>query len=334
MNKKRTAGYVRVSTAQQVETGTSIEDQIEKINKEAEFRDWQQPKMYIDEGVSGKSSHRPALQHLLKDTAQGQFDVIIFSKLDRLARNLRDTLNIYHETEKHGTVMVCLDNPVISTDGPMGSVMLQIMGAFAQFERDLIRTRTVAGRMNKWKKGEAIMGKLPFGYNFNKATSSIEIDEQKKKIVQEIYSLYLDNRLSMLDVASRLTDDGILSPSALAGRKDASSHWNMNSVREILINESYTGIATNYNQYQYKWNKNNKSYKSKELKEETDWITFEFPQIIEKSRFDLVQAKIQHNKVTPKKKHCGYENKFLAENFLRCGNCNLNSRTIVTRREV
>lgn len=179
MGKKRTAGYVRVSTSQQVTTGTSIDDQIEKIQKEAEFRGWGEPTMYVDEGISGKSSQRPALQQLLKDTSQGQFDAIIFSKLDRLARNLRDTLNIYHETEKHDTVMICLDNPVISTDGPMGSMMLQIMGAFAQFERDLIRSRTVAGRMKKWKNGEALMGRLPFGYNFNKATSTIEIDEQQ-----------------------------------------------------------------------------------------------------------------------------------------------------------
>jgi len=126
MEIKRTAGYVLVSTAQQVEAGTSIEDQIDKIKKEAASRGWDEPKIYIDEGTSGKSSQRPALQRLLKDTSQNLFDAIIFTKLDRLARNLRDTLNIYHKTEEHQTAMICIGYPVISTDGSMGMIMLAL----------------------------------------------------------------------------------------------------------------------------------------------------------------------------------------------------------------
>lgn len=321
MIKKITAGYVRVSTSKQVETGTSLEDQEEKINKEARIRDWEKPKIYRDEGISGKSTKRPALQLLLNNLKSENYHAIIFTKLDRLARNLRDILNIYHEAEKYGVKMVCLDSPAISTDGPMGSVMIQIMGAFAQFERDLIRSRTVAGRMFKWKRGEAMMGRLPFGYLFNKETLTIEIDPKKEAIVNNIYKLYLDNRLSMLDIAGHLTNDCIPTPSIMAGRKDASSHWNTNSVREILTNESYTGIPTLYNQYKYKWNNKNKIYKSDEKKDEDEWITINLPKIIDKNQFDIVQARILHNKAIPKKKHRGYENKFMADNFLRCGHC-------------
>lgn len=334
MDKNNVAGYVRVSTSQQVETGTSIDDQIKNIEKEAERRGWEKPAFYKDEGISGKSDKRPALQLMLSDIRTKKFHAIIFTKIDRLARNLRDTLNIYHEAEKYGVAMVCLDNPVISTDGPMGSVMLQVMGAFAQFERDLIRSRTVAGRMAKWKKGEAIMGNLPFGYYQNKENNKIEIDQEKVKIIQKIYHLYLDNRLSMLDVAGKLTDDRIPTPSMLIRRKDASSSWNMNSVREILINQAYTGVSINYNQYKYKWSDNNKIYKSNEKKEKDEWVTYQFPKIIEKEVFEQVQARINHNKAIPKKNHKGCEDKFLADKFLRCGHCKakISKQTTGTRK--
>lgn len=319
--KKRTAGYVRVSTSQQVESGTSIDDQLESIYCEALRRGWDEPIFFMDEGISGKSTQRPALLELLEHVKNGKYEIIIYTKLDRLARNLRDTLNIYHQTEECGVAMVCLDNPVISTDGPMGSIMLQIMGAFAQFERDLIRARTGAGRMHKWKNGEAIMGKLPFGYYFDKKSSTVKIDSQKEQIIKRIYQLYLDNRLSMLDIAGQLTDEGVPTPSKLSGRKDASSHWNSNSVREILKNHTYTGGKTKYNQYKYKSNKNNKVIKTKEFKDKAEWVEIEFDKIIDEKLFNQVQARIKHNKAVPKKKHRGYEEKFLADRFLRCGHC-------------
>ncbi|MBM9515189.1 recombinase family protein [Desulfogranum marinum] len=302
-------------------SGIRIKDQENKIKDETTSRKWDKPIMYIDDGISGKSTNRPALQQLVKDFKTEGFHAIIFTKLDRLARNLRDTLNFYHEAEKFGVKMICLDSPIISTDGPMGSVMLQIMGAFAQFERDLIRSRTTAGRMHKWKKGEALMGHPPFGYYLDKTTFTIKINKQKSEIIHKIYNLYLNNRLSILDVAGKLTDDGVPTPSALLGRKDASSHWNVNTVREILRNEAYTGILIHYNQYKFKSNDKNRVLKTKEKKDKKDWVPVQFPKIIEKEQFDLVQAKIQHNKVIPKKKHSGLENKFMAENVLKCRHC-------------
>lgn len=317
----KSAGYVRVSTSQQVETGTSIDDQIDKINKEAKLRGWEVPVIYKDEGVSGKSSKRPALQKLLNDIKLEKYHAIIFTKLDRLARNLRDTLNFYHEAEKYGSKLICLDNPVISTEGPMGSIMLQIMGAFAQFERDLIRSRTVSGRMIKWKNGESFMGRLPFGYNFNKNSQLIEIDDFKRAIVEKIYRYYIDKRMSMVDIANYLTNNCIPTPSTISKRKDASSTWNSTSVREILKNISYTGIKIDYNKYKYKWRDNNKIYKSKELKDEKEWISITLPKIIDIETFEHAQAIINSNKSIPKKKHKGYENKFIAENVLKCGHC-------------
>lgn len=90
---------------------------------------------------------------------------------------------------------------------------------------------------------------------------------------------------------------------------------------EILSNESYTGIPVRYNQFKYKWNDKNQIYKSKEKKNEEEWITISLPVIIDKFKFEQAQSIIKYNKVIPKKKHKGYENKFIAENVLKCGYC-------------
>lgn len=87
--------------------------------------------------------------------------------------------------------------------------------------------------MIKWKNGKSFMGKLPFGYYFNKDNKCIEIENNKKNIVEQIYKLYIDNRLSFMSVAERLTKDGIPTPSMLSNRKDASTRWNTNTVKKF-----------------------------------------------------------------------------------------------------
>ena len=322
MNKKNDAvGYVRVSTLQQAENGTSVEDQKRIIEKKAKYDELNLTKIYSDEGVSGKSTHRPAFERMLNDAKRGKFKLILFTKLDRLARNLRDTLNIYNETKELGIDMICIDNPVISTNGPMGTVMLSILGTFAQFERELIRSRTYAGRMNKWKSGESIMGHLPFGYIKNAETKKIEIDNYKKDIIHHIFELYTVERLPMLDIAKRLTTEGYKTPSSLNGRKDASQEWNMHTVRGILKNRCYTGEPVSFNKNKFICNEDNNIRKALEEKPQEEWINLTFPKIIEEQQFTEVQQRITYNKVIPKKTAKDNPEKFLTLHLLRCGIC-------------
>jgi len=324
MDKKNDAvavGYVRVSTLQQAENGTSVDDQKERIKKESEHRGLKLSKIYSDEGVSGKSTIRPEFEKMLDDAKSGKFDVILFTKLDRLARNVRDILNIFHETDKLGIGMICIDDPAINTDSKMGPVILSIMGSFAQFERELIRSRTTAGRMSKWKSGESIMGNLPFGYKKNAETNKIEIDDKKRQIILRIFDLYLIERLSFIDVASRLTEEGYETPSSLNGRKDASNKWNMNTVREILTNRCYTGEEVTYNKHKFSWNEKNQLRKTDEEKPDSEWIKLSFPTIIDEKQIADVQQKINYNRVISKRTPQDYSEKFLTFHILRCGEC-------------
>ena len=91
----RAAGYGRVSTEAQID-GTSPEDQREKIQLECKKLGYNLTKIYSDDGFSGKTiEFRPGLQELMRDAKEGRFDCVMFTKLDRLGRNLRELLNVW-----------------------------------------------------------------------------------------------------------------------------------------------------------------------------------------------------------------------------------------------
>ena len=95
LNTKRVAIYVRVSTTEQAEEGYSVDEQIRVLREYCELHDYTVYDEYIDRGISGKNiSGRPAVQRLLQDAEQKQFDVVLVWKMNRLARKMVDLMNI------------------------------------------------------------------------------------------------------------------------------------------------------------------------------------------------------------------------------------------------
>ena len=138
---------------------TSPEDQREKIQRECEKLGYNLTKIYSDDGFSGKTiEFRPGLQELIADAKKGQFDVIMFTKLDRLGRNLRELLNIWELiTEELKIDLYCIDQPEVNSGGAFQKVMLAMLGMFAEWERNLIRERTGSGRKKNGKKGKRLL---------------------------------------------------------------------------------------------------------------------------------------------------------------------------------
>ena len=138
---KRAALYVRVSTDKQ-----SVENQIRDLRLVAERRGWQVVEIYRDEGISGakRRDQRPALDAMLKDASRRKFDVVMAWALDRLGRSLIDLLGSIEHLEAAG-VDLYLDQQSIDTTTPMGKLLFQVTGAFAEFERSMIRQRIHAG---------------------------------------------------------------------------------------------------------------------------------------------------------------------------------------------
>ena len=139
--QKRAAIYVRVSTDKQ-----TIENQLRELRQIAERRGWEVIKEYHDAGISGAKGReaRPGLDEMLKDAQRRRFDVVMAWAIDRVGRSLIDLLGTI-QTLEHCGVDLYLDQQSIDTTTPSGRLMFQITGAFAEFERSMIRQRIRAG---------------------------------------------------------------------------------------------------------------------------------------------------------------------------------------------
>ena len=138
---KRAAIYVRVSTDKQ-----TVENQVRELRQIAERRGWEVVEQYSDAGISGSKGRdgRPGLDLMLNDAKRRNFDVVMAWAIDRLGRSLVDLLHTIQELEAAG-VDLYLDQQSIDTTTPMGKLMFQVTGAFAEFERSMIRQRVRAG---------------------------------------------------------------------------------------------------------------------------------------------------------------------------------------------
>jgi site-specific DNA recombinase len=110
-SKKYVAGYGRVSTLKQALEGTSAKDQEQRIKDYCQKEGCQLHQFYSDEGISGKTmEHRPGIQELIKDAQADKFGVVLFTKLDRVGRNLRELLNFYElMQEELGLSLICIE---------------------------------------------------------------------------------------------------------------------------------------------------------------------------------------------------------------------------------
>jgi len=139
--QKRAALYVRVSTDSQ-----TVENQIRELSQVAERRGWQVVEVYRDAGISGAKGRdqRPGLDAMLKEASRRKFDIVMAWAIDRLGRSLIDLLRTIQDLEAVG-VDLYLDQQHLDTTTPTGKLLFQVTGAFAEFERSMIRQRVNAG---------------------------------------------------------------------------------------------------------------------------------------------------------------------------------------------
>lgn len=149
---KRAAIYVRVSTDKQ-----TVENQLRELRQIAERRGWEVVEVYSDAGISGAKGRdqRPGLDQMLKDAGKRRFDVVMAWAIDRLGRSLIDLLGTIQQLEAC-SVDLYLDQQSIDTTTPAGRLMFQVTGAFAEFERSMIRQRVHAGLKRAKEQGKRL----------------------------------------------------------------------------------------------------------------------------------------------------------------------------------
>lgn len=150
----RVALYARVSTTDQ-----TCEQQLTALREYCTARGWTDTTEHIDSGVSGAKDRRPALDQLMRLARTRKVDTILCWKLDRWGRSVQHLVNSLRELADLGVRFVC-PTQGIDTDhsNPAGKLMLHMLAAFAEFERDLIVERTKVG-MDRARKNGAVIGR-------------------------------------------------------------------------------------------------------------------------------------------------------------------------------
>ena len=148
----RACVYARVS-----HTSGSVERQIRELKEIAAKNDWVIVDTYIDHGISGAKGKdgRPALKQMMDDSITRKFDVVMISSIDRLGRSLQHLIEIVNDLQSK-TIDLFMLKQAIDTTTPSGKLMFSMIGAFAEFERSIIRERILSGLENAKAKGKVL----------------------------------------------------------------------------------------------------------------------------------------------------------------------------------
>lgn len=235
------AVYVRVSTDHE-EQVSSIENQIDICRNWLERNgfEWNENNIYKDEGISGSTFlDRPAIQLILEKARKKEIDMIIFKSISRLARDLKDSLEIREVLIAHNVRIISIEEGYDSHKAGKNDMAFEFFSLFsAQYSRTLSAGITAA-LAAKVRRGEHI-GKTPYGYD--KVNKKLVINEEESQVIKQIFDWYINEGWGFKRITNELNARGI--------RPQMSAVWQVTSVQRIIRNPIYCGDFI-LNQYTY-----------------------------------------------------------------------------------
>ncbi len=199
--------YTRVSTTIQVE-GFSLDAQRDRIMRYADGNDFKIVGEYCDAGKSGKNmAGRPQFKQMLDDIESGKDEVafVLVFKLSRFGRNAADVLTSLQFMQTYGVNLICVDDSIDSSKDS-GKLMISVLSAVAEMERENILEQTMAGRRRKAEEGKWNGGFAPYGYELIKG--ELHIVEDEAEIIRLIFKQFITTNLGVNGVANRLNNQG------------------------------------------------------------------------------------------------------------------------------
>lgn len=282
----RAAIYVRVSSEEQAKHGYSLDYQEAACEEQARRLGATEVTVYRDEGVSGAVLARPGLTRLREVLRQGGIDLIVVLDPDRFARNVVHQLLITEEIERHGATLEFVNFEWRNT--PEGQLFYAIRGAVAQYEKEKIRERTMAGRIQKARGGRMPQAHRPYGYAYDPETATLVPHPAESVVVRTIYELFLRDGLGYAAIARRLD--------ALGFPPRAAPRWHRQVIRQILTNPVYTGVFW-ANRYDCKDLALNRFRPPEErrrplLRDREQWIAVPVPALVDPASWQAAQERI------------------------------------------
>lgn len=241
MTEQRVALYARVSSKQQAEAGT-IDSQVAALRERIAQDGYQltEELIFMDEGYSGATLIRPALEQLRDEVALHGLDRLYVHSPDRLARKYAYQVVLVDEFRRYGVEVVFLNRDVGQT--PEDNLLLQMQGMIAEYERAKILERSRRGKRHAAKSGEVgVLSGAPYGYRYvckqdGGGQARYEVVAEEAQVVRQMFKWVGVERVSLGEVRRRLKKADILTP-----RKKTA--WDRSTVWGILKNPAYKGSA-------------------------------------------------------------------------------------------
>jgi len=327
MNEVHVAFYARVSSDQQTNAGT-IGSQIAALKERIQADGFHAPPAleFVDEGFSGSTLIRPAMERLRDLAAAGAVDRLYVHSPDRLARNYAYQVLVLDELVRGGVEVVFLNQPMDRS--PEGNLLIQVQGMFSEFERAKIIERCRRGKRFAARNGSVnILCCAPYGYQFiskhqNGGVSRMELVAEQAQVVSRIFEWVGQDRLSIGEVCRRLREQRIPSPKG----KD---WWDRTSVWGILRNPAYSGLAAfgktqvgpiraRLHPVRGMTEHGGRPYSVYDRPKE-EWSQIPVPAIVSSELFDAVQAQLGENRQQARLRSRGAQ--YLLQGLVICKQC-------------
>jgi len=320
--------YARVSSDRQADSGT-IHSQIEALSDRVQSDGLQVPEelRFIDDGISGATLIRPALERLRDMVYVGTLQRIYIMSPDRLSRKYAYQILLIDEFRRAGVEVVFLNKQ--TGDSPKDELLLQVQGMVSEYERAKIMERSRRGKLHAAKHGAvSVMARTPYGYRFisrkvsEDGEAHYEIVFEEARVVQQIFEWIGKERVTLREVARRLSSKGIKS-------RTGKTVWSAKSILQMLRNTSYVGKAAfgktklgpkrpSFRPAKGKEQQKQDPYSIYSVPEE-EWIYIPMPPLVAPVLFEAVQEQLAVNKTTSRIRNEGA--KYLLQGLLGCKIC-------------
>jgi site-specific DNA recombinase len=323
----RAAVYARVSSDQQVQDRTiasQVEALQERLHQEGLALD---PELsFIDDGYSGATLVRPALERLRDLAALGGLERLYVYAPDRLARKNAYQVLLLEELHRAGVAVTFLNQPV--GDTPEAQLLLQVQGMVAEYERAQILERSRRGKLHAARHGAVtVLGAAPYGYRYVPTRASggpaaYEIVLEQARVVRQIFTWVGQDRLSLREVCRRLQNQGI---------RTATGHswWDRSTLWGLLTNPAYQGQAA-YGRTRrgprrphLRPQRGDAASRTREYSvypvPAAEQISIPVPALVEPELFAAVQEQLQENRRRQRQRCHG--GRYLLAGLLVCGTC-------------
>ncbi len=327
MSTLQVAIYARVSSDQQAAANT-IASQVTALQERAKADDLAVSKAmtFLDDGYSGATLVRPALERLRDAMSAGLIERLYVHSPDRLARKYAYQVFLVEECVRSGVEVVFLNREL--GQSPEDDLLLQVQGMMAEYERAKIMERNRRGKLHAARSGSVnVLGGAPYGYHYiskhqGGGQARYEVKADEARVVRQVFDWVGRERLSIGEVCRRLMQVGELT-------RTGRTVWDRSVVWGMLKNPAYMGSAAFGKTRHGPLRPRLRAPRGKPLQPRQatsayavpseDWIRLAVPALVDPDVFEAVQAQLEENRRHARQSSRGA--RYLLQGLLQCQHC-------------